>query len=180
MKHTPTKSLLAGTLLTLITATSAAADRIPMYRYSNINGDRLYTASYAELGAGGGGWIYEGVPGYVSLSATPGTQPMDRYSSARSRDHFFTTSFAELGGGAGGYIFEGIAFYVPTSSANDTLPLHRFRKADSGQHFYSTNFNEVVSGPVAIPHVTGGGQIYYTYKTFWVYEGMQAPIWKTP
>ena len=38
---------------------------IPIYRYFNTTVGHFYTWNYSELGAGGNGWTYEGILGYV-------------------------------------------------------------------------------------------------------------------
>jgi hypothetical protein len=88
-----------------------------MYRYVNTgNGDHFYTTNFGELGnAGFGGWIYEGVTGYVPTTAAADTSPLYRYVNTSNGDHFYTTNFGELGNaGFGGWIYEGVQSQVWT------------------------------------------------------------------
>jgi hypothetical protein len=86
----------------------------PLYRYwrSQI-GDHFYTANFGELGFGGGGYVYEGIVGYVyPTQQFSDTVPLHRYWNSQIGDHFYTTNFDDLGGGRDGYAYEGIACYV--------------------------------------------------------------------
>ena len=88
---------------------------LPLYRYWNVlRGDHFYTTSWAELGPGKYGYVYEGVQTYVFSAAAANRVPLYRYWNAIVGDHFYTTNWAELGWGKYGYGFEGIQCYVAT------------------------------------------------------------------
>ena len=118
-----------------------------LHRYWNGNaGDHFYTTSWAELGAGRHGWVYEGVQCYVHARQAPGTVPLYRYWNPGIADHFYTTSWAELGAGRSGYSYEGIQCYVYPGRVAGTVPLYRYWNPGIGDHFYTTNWAELGSG----------------------------------
>lgn len=142
----------------------ASTPRGAWFRYVNTgNGDHFYTRNWNELVAGGSGWIYEGVTGYLLAGSAAGTQPLYRYVNTGNGDHFYTTNFGELGNGGNGWIYEGITGYAPTGAAADTGNLYRYVNTGNGDHFYTTNFGELGNG--------GNG---------WIYEGVQTQIWTRP
>ncbi|MCC5606556.1 hypothetical protein LC612_07075 [Nostoc sp. CHAB 5834] len=124
------------------------------YRYYNgSNVDHFYTVNFDELGYGNGGYILEGVAGYIPKISYPGTVPLYRYYSGAGSDHFYTTNFSELGGGRIGYVYEGIAGYVYSEPTTGTIPLYRYYSGAGSDHFYTTNFSEL-----------GGGRIGYVFE----------------
>ena len=117
------------------------------YRYYNgSNPDHFYTVNFDELGYGNGGYILEGVAGYIPKISYPETIPLYRYYSGGASDHFYTTNFNELGGGRDGYVYEGIAGYVYATPTTGTIPLYRYYSGGASDHFYTTNFSELGGG----------------------------------
>jgi hypothetical protein len=124
------------------------------YRYLNSAiGDHYYTSNYSELGAGAGGYVYEGPACKVYKQQEPGTVPLYRYLSISRGDHFYTANYNELGGGALGYVYEGVACYVYTSPLEPgTKNFYRYNNDIIGDHYYTVNYNELGSG--------AGGYVY--------------------
>lgn len=114
--------------------------------------NHFYTANVNELGAGGGGYVFEGGAGYVFPSQVAGTVPIYRYYSAGATDHFYTANFAELGFGGGGYAYEGVAGYANPTQVAGSRPLYRYYNGGIRDHFYTTNFSELGGG--------AGGYVY--------------------
>lgn len=139
-------------------------ERAALHRYYNTgNGDHFYTTNWSELGAGGRGWVYEGVAGYVLTSPSPGSVPLYRYYHSGSGDHFYTTNWRELGAGGGRWAYEGIAGYVLTTARAGTAPFYRYYNTGNGDHFYTMNWSELGAG--------GGG---------WIYEGVACHLFTQP
>ncbi len=110
-------------------------------RYFTPNGtNHFYTANVAELGQGGGGYIFERSEGYIFPAQQPGTVPIYRYLNPGVINHFYTTNFNELGGGRGGYIYEGIAGYAYPTQVAGSRPLYRFYSPGGTDHFYTLTF----------------------------------------
>lgn len=98
---------------------------LPIYRYFN-GKDHFYTANADEIGttkigeAGKGGYVHEGIMGFVSPNQFNGSIPIYRYFHPVSGDHFYTTLATEIGTthegqvGALGFKCEGILGYVPS------------------------------------------------------------------
>lgn len=124
------------------------------YRYLNSTiGDHYYTTNYNELGAGAGGYVYEGPACKVYKQKEPGTVPLYRYLNSSRGDHFYTANYNELGGGAFGYILEGVACYVYTSPLEPGgKTFYRYDNDNIGDHYYTVNYNELGSG--------AGGYVY--------------------
>jgi Repeat of unknown function (DUF5648) len=143
---------------------ATAVSTAPLHRYFNASvRDHFYTTSWAELGSGGHGWVYEGVQCHVYATQQPDTVPLHRYWNGRVGDHFYTTNFGELGSDKHGWHYEGIQCYVAPGPGAGTTPLHRYWSAQAGDHFYTTNFGELGSG----------GHDY-------VYEGIQCYVRTSP
>ncbi len=120
---------------------------VPVYRYWNrTNTDHYYTTDWNELGSGSGGYEFEQVEFYMSLTEQTGTTPLYRYWRSQIGDHFYTANFGELGFGGGGYVYEGIVGYVYPTQQFGTVPLHRYWNSQIGDHFYTTNFDELSGG----------------------------------
>ncbi len=155
----------AGSPNHLLFSRFSTTPRGAFFRYSSPGGGHFYTMNWNEVVAGGGGWIYEGMQGYMRSSSVAGTKPLYRYRNVNYNKHFYTTNFAEVGnGGFGGWVYEGIAGHVPTAAAADTANLYRYANSVNFDHFYTTNFAELGTGGF-------GG---------WIYEGVQSQIWKQP
>jgi M6 family metalloprotease-like protein len=143
-------------------STSAGASELHRY-WNDTAGDHFYTTSWAELGSGNYGWVYEGVQCYVHAAPEAGTVPLHRYWNGDIADHFYTTDFGELGSGNYGWLYEGVQCYVYPSPTTDTVALHRYWNSDIGDHFYTTEWGELGSGNYG-----------------WVYEGVQCYVLKQP
>jgi len=118
---------------------------VPFFRYYN-GRFHFYTANFAELGNGAGGYVLEGNAGFVSLTPIQNTAPLFRYVFAPNGAHFYTTNIAELGGGGGGWVLEGTAAYVPVVTAPGTTNFFRYVNNGTGDHFYTANFGELGNG----------------------------------
>jgi hypothetical protein len=137
-----------GTDLTALGALYGVAPpppgRVPLFRY--FNGQfHFYTANFAELGNGAGGYRLEGTVGFVSPTQVAGTIPLFRYRFAPNGSHFYTTNFGELGNGGNGWILEGVAGFMPTGGAG-TTNFFRYVNVFNGDHFYTANFAELGNG----------------------------------
>jgi hypothetical protein len=141
--------------------TRSAATHVPLYRYFN-GRFHFYTASFAELGNGGGGYTLEGIVDYVSPSQVANTTPLYRYANTSNGSHFYTTDFNELGNGRNGLVLEGITGYMPTSGSG-TTSFYRYVNPSTGDHFYTASFGELGNG-------SGGYQL----------EGVQSLIFTSP
>jgi len=97
--------------------------------------DCFYTASVEEKGyAGGLGFSFTGVVGYVLKTQLPGTVPLHRLF--KDHDHFLTTDEEEKGYAKGlGYAYEGVLGYVSKMPLPGTKPLYR---VFSKTHCYDT------------------------------------------
>ncbi len=97
--------------------------------------DCFYTASVEEKGyAGGLGFSFTGVVGYVLKTQLPGTVPLHRLF--KDHDHFLTTDEEEKGFAKGlGYAYEGVLGYVSKMPLPGTKPLYR---VFSKTHCYDT------------------------------------------
>jgi serine protease len=137
--------------------------RSAFFRYYNsVNGRRLYTQNWSEVSAGGfGGWVYEGVPGYVSPVAVANTKALYRYNQSTTGRKYYTTNFAEMGNGCCGWVYESVAGYVPTLAAADTGNFYGYYNNINDDHFYTEKFTELGNGGF-------GG---------WIYEGVLSQIW---
>lgn len=134
---------------------------VALHRYWNAAAtDHFYTTNWSELGAGGHGWVYEGIQCYVLPSPVSGTKPLYRYWNASVADHFYTTNWGELGSGGYGWTYEGIQGHVRPGPAPDVRPLYRYW--GDTEHFYTTNWGELGSG--------GNG---------WTYEGVACYVYET-
>ncbi len=133
---------------------------VALHRYWNAQiPDHFYTTNWAELGAGGGAWQYEGVACRVHANPAPGTVPLYRYWNSTLGDHFFTTDYSELGAGKFGWVFEGPACYVHTQPGPGLAALYRYWNSNGRDHFYTTDFNQLGSGALG-----------------WVYEKVQCYV----
>ena len=99
--------------------------------------DCFYTASVEEKGyAGGLGFSFTGVVGYVLKTQLPGTVPLHRLFKDKYHDHFLTTDEEENGYFQGlGYAYEGVLGYVSKMPLPGTKPLYR---VFSKTHCYDT------------------------------------------
>jgi hypothetical protein len=135
-----------------------------LFRYWNARaGDHFYTTSWAELGSGRNGWVYEGVQCYIYARPATGSTPLFRYFNSRITDHFYTTSWSELGAGRNGWVLEGIQGYVHASRPAGTIPLYRYWNPRIGDHFYTTSWTELGNGAHG-----------------WQYEGVQCYVFALP
>jgi hypothetical protein len=138
---------------------------LPVYRYWNANTkDHFYTANPSEINAnnvgqtGNNGYTNEGILGYVSPHAFPGSVAIYRYWHHGNTDHFYTSNAAEIGtttpGAVGnhGYAFEGILGYAyPTD--HQLVPVYRYWHEGNTDHFYTANAGEIgTTTPGAVGH----------------------------
>ena len=123
------------------------AGTVRLLRYNKTTGpDHHYTTSPAELGAGGGGYVFERGEGYVYLYQAGGTMPIYRYYHPSLGVHFMTINYAELGGGAHGYVYEGVIGYAYGSQVAGSRPLYRYYRPSVGDRLYTIYYNELGQG----------------------------------
>jgi len=128
----------------------AHAGLVPVYRYwHEANKDHFYSANAGEIGAtnvgqvGNHGYKCEGVLGYVSPTAFPGSVAIQRFYNGATHDHLYTANDGEIGSVANhGYKSEGVLGYAYTAQ-HDIKPVFRYWQPDSKDHFYTADGNEI-------------------------------------
>lgn len=163
MKSTKSLLLAAVTVLSLslsfFTAPAFSASRVnpafpinslknedytALYRlYNSQNKLHLYTTSCEEKNTvtQSGGYIYEGIAGYVAIRQMRRTTPLYRLYLS-SGEHFYTTNDAEMRTLTQNPANRLVATvgYLATSQARNTQPFYRLAGVD--RHFYTTNESE--------------------------------------
>jgi len=141
---------------------------VPIYRYWHAgNHDHFYSSNPQEIGAtnvgqtGNHGYTCEGILGYVSPHAFPGSVPIHRYWKDQTHDHFYTCNDHEIGAthahgavGNHGYKYEGALGYAYVAQHNLTT-VHRYWHEAKHDHFYTANTGEI--GTTQTGHVGNHG-----------------------
>jgi hypothetical protein len=142
---------------------------LPIYRYYN-GKDHFYTANADEIGttkigeAGKGGYVHEGIMGFVSPNQFNGSIPIYRYFHPVSGDHFYTTLATEIGTthegqvGALGFKCEGILGYVSNHEFPGAHPILRYWNEQHHDHFYTVSAEDI--GTTHVGHVAKHGYKY--------------------
>jgi hypothetical protein len=131
------------------------AGLVPVYRYwKEDTHDHFYTANEGEIGtthvghSGNHGYKCEGILGYVSPVAFPGSVPIHRYWHESHHDHFYTPNEQEIGtthvghSGNHGYKYEGVVGYAYPAQ-HHVKPVYRYWHAGNNDHFYTADHNEI-------------------------------------
>lgn len=111
--------------------------------YQQSTGDHFYTIFYGELGCGAGGYVAEGIEGFIFQNQATGTVPVYRYRSDTYGDHFYTL----VSGSYNTYVSEGISGYAYNTQIPGTVPIYVYYNQALQDHFY-TRFNATYSGYV--------------------------------
>ncbi|CAN5660442.1 hypothetical protein BH18ACI1_BH18ACI1_04260 [soil metagenome] len=130
-------------LMGLSSSVNAADDYVALYRLYNAQSrDHLYTSKCDEKdNVVRGGFVYEGIAGYVASRQMRRTVPLYRLLLS-SGAHFYTTDFREMTSlsQTAGNRSEGIVGYLANNQMKNTVPFYRL--ASSDRHLYTINEQE--------------------------------------
>jgi len=129
---------------------------VPVYRYwLGANSDHFYTANAHEIGSttpgqtGNHGYVCEGILGYVSPHAFPGSVAIHRYWHDQKHDHFYTCNDQEIGAthavgavGHHGYKYEGVLGYAYVAQ-HHLNTVYRYWHEGHKDHFYTANAADI-------------------------------------
>lgn len=98
---------------------SPESGSVPIYRYFNARtADHFYTTNWSELGAGRGGYVFEGFAGYAPTSNSwtnsyYGLIPVKRYYQLyNGRHYYYVDCLGDGNCGVPGLVYEGVAWYA--------------------------------------------------------------------
>lgn len=165
-----TKFVMFALFVLVLTSHDTAAqfdrkqDYVALYRlYNSQAQDHLYTTNCDEKDTliRNGGYVYEGVAGYLATRQQRRTAPLYRLILENGK-HFYTADNNEMNNltRSAGNKSEGIVGYVAGEQIRNTAPFYRLTNNDA-KHFYTTNEQEKNS------FLQSGGRLEGTTGHLW-------------